>query len=270
VTCVAPEGFGRALPITLVTASLVALEGWSHGDCPVPVTVGAPANFSYLDPAVTAVSPSHGPPVGGTRVSLTGSGFGGPLVGLPPKVFLAVDLGTSHTVELPLSVVRYGHGEIVVVMAPASGTNLSLVVQHGSSGERVVVPGAWSFDLPVVLDVVPGGGGRRLDGSGSGNASGSGYELPCDSSNSSATPSCRRRWFPATSSVGWGCPSRVHCQNLCVLSPSHTLALPGVACRISLAPYPCSYLAPDPCGALQLVYATDTRNPLPHATGDGV
>src|SRR5205823_1838528 len=54
----------------------------------------SPTNFSYDPPAVpaapptvTAFSPSHGPATGGTRVTITGTGFTSvPTLGIPPQV----------------------------------------------------------------------------------------------------------------------------------------------------------------------------------------
>ena len=185
VACVTPEGFGRGLPVRLVTASLIPLSGWSSGssgvapssngsaanDCPLAVTVDTLANFTYDDPVVSSVSPAKGPSVGGTVVTITGSGFGSVSAGGPPRVLLLSNGSGGGVVEVSLTVVSYNHTWISAVMSAGVGANQSIGVVHGSTGGRAVLATAWTFDKPVVSSVVvravdaPGGGLQTEGGS---------------------------------------------------------------------------------------------------------
>jgi hypothetical protein len=145
-------------------------------------------------------------------VTIVGSGFGSvdPSVNAPPRVVLVVMLAAGRSVELELGVVGFDHDVINATMVPAAGANLSVIVQHGSSGVRATLEAAWSYDVPQVLDVVPlsdgSSSGWRLDASGTSSQ----YLLPCTANSSNSTNSasetgssgsCRRRWFPATSTI---------------------------------------------------------------------
>ena len=179
------EGFGRGMGVRLAMASLIPLSGWSSGfggvlasttgsasnDCPLGVTVDTLANFTYNDPVVSGVSPSHGPSVGGTVVNVTGSGFGSSTAGGSPRVLLlSTAMGSSgDAVDVSLSVVAYGHGWVTAVMAACVGANQSIAVVHGSTGARAVLTNAWSFDAPVVTGAWVGaldapGGGLQTEG----------------------------------------------------------------------------------------------------------
>jgi hypothetical protein len=180
---VTSEGFGHGLSVRLAMASLIPLSGWSSGfggvpasangsasnDCPLGVTVDTLTNFTYNDPVVSGVSPSHGPSVGGTVVNVTGSGFGSSTAGGPPRVLLLSTGSGGPAVDVSLSVVAYGHGWVTAVMAASVGANQSIAVVHGSTGVRAVLTNAWSFDAPVVTGAWVGaldtpGGGLQTEG----------------------------------------------------------------------------------------------------------
>ncbi len=134
----------------------------------------------------------------------------------PPPSFLHLNNQPQLATRLPPC------SCIVASMAPATGTRLSLVVEHGSTGARAVATEAWSFLAPVVTDVVPVGSrseGRHLnedfglpcDGSVTTDPSSSSSSSGSSSSSSSLSSlttsaaannsACRKRWFPATASV---------------------------------------------------------------------
>jgi hypothetical protein len=209
VQCAVPEGYGRDLPVKLHMASLIPSDARAgaerDAECPLVLEVTTTATFSYSDPVVTSMSIGHGPPVGGTVVTLVGSGFGSGTMGGVPSVFLLTQVSASEDreVEVPQVVLSFNHDRLVIQVGPGMGANLTLVVAHGSTGARATVARAWSYDAPVVVDVAPvvadSGSSRRVLGSASG--SNSSFDLPCNSSSGVDSTGCVRRWFPATSTV---------------------------------------------------------------------
>jgi hypothetical protein len=241
VTCVTREGFGTALPITLHMPTLVPAGGRAAPACSGVDTVAVPFTFSYNAPTVQSIAPTHGPAAGGTPVVVLGTGFGG--VDAPPQVALLVTLSPGVVVEVPARVTSHTHTSIAVVMPPAAGVLLDVVVTHSRTRATAVLAGAWSHDAPTVVDVAPvpqagvegGGTGAQRRRRAAADAN---YTLPCDG--------CTARWFPATSFVlavtGTG------------FGPDPVLAGVGPGVQVAVGGQPCL-----PLPGATSVHVSDTR-----------
>ena len=147
IECDTPVGVGRGFTVTVKVSQLCntigcASDASQHADASAPFTV------SYDPPVVTSISPNHGPTLGEYNVTLTGFSFG--------ATGAAVVLSTiysSKPAPLTLAVVQQNHTHVVVVMQAATGTALAMSVTVG--GQTTVVPGAWSYDPPVIYEVQP-------------------------------------------------------------------------------------------------------------------
>nr|MDT0657843.1 IPT/TIG domain-containing protein [Micromonospora sp. DSM 115978] len=125
-----------------------------------PAGTAAAGSFTYVAPTIAAISPDDGPSTGGTRVTITGTGFAGAT---------GVDFGGAAGTDL--------------VVDP-SGTSLSVVTPAGAPGAvdvTVRIPGADAvatdgFRYRAVLPVIDGvdpeqgttGGGTTIVVTGSG------------------------------------------------------------------------------------------------------
>ncbi len=135
ITAVAPPGTGT-VDVTVTNA-----EGTS--------ATGASDDFTYLPrPSVTAVEPDHGPPAGGTRVTIRGHGFkdvSGVKFGTASATSVSVESESSMTVTAP----AFGSGaqdSVWIYVTTPGGTSIG---EEGSS-EQV----GFTYE-PTVTEVEP-------------------------------------------------------------------------------------------------------------------
>jgi hypothetical protein len=159
---------------TSITA--VSPVGESTGATPVTVTTpggtspvsGSAQEFTYLSPpAVTGVSPSDGPLIGGTMVTITGSGFSGGLT--------AVDFGSTPAA----SYTYVNDSKIRAVAPPGSPGPVDVTVTTSDAGTSNTSPPADQFTYvpaPTVSAIStnagPTGGGTSITISGTGFTAG--------------------------------------------------------------------------------------------------
>jgi hypothetical protein len=115
-------------------ASTVALS-------PDPVTY----DWSQPMPAVTSMTPAHGPIDGGYNVVIEGTDLG-LTTGVVLHTFF---MGRAMAVSLPLVVVE--PTRLVVEMAPAAGAYLGFSIE--TDGGSIPADPTWSFDPPTVTGV---------------------------------------------------------------------------------------------------------------------
>ncbi|PWN00886.1 hypothetical protein DJ010_21410 [Nocardioides silvaticus] len=87
-------------------AATDVLRGASVDGAPVPITAYAQWRVATVVPAITAITPTSGPPSGGTSVVITGTGFTGAtkvLFGTAPAASFTVDSATRITAVSPPS-----------------------------------------------------------------------------------------------------------------------------------------------------------------------
>jgi len=155
VTAVTFGGHAGSL-VSVSPTSLTAVAP-AHKAGPVDVQVGTvyytsaavPADvFTYVSPpAVTSVSPNIGPTAGGTRVTVTGSGF----TGVTMVVFGGVS-GSSLTVSSPTS--------LAVTSPPSTGGTFNVQVIGAYGPSALVSADLYTYVAPPgVTGVAPSAGG---------------------------------------------------------------------------------------------------------------
>jgi hypothetical protein len=162
--CTAPFALGTPVTLTALPAAGSTFDGWSGEGCTgtgaytVAMTQArsVQATFRLLQahwappPAVTALSPSSGPP--GTSVTVTGTGFGSArevLFGTLPATFV-VDSPNQITAVVPGG--QTGTTDVLVV---AVGTSEPTRASAFTSSERAAVA-ADPLPVPVARRVVCG------------------------------------------------------------------------------------------------------------------
>ncbi len=120
-----PPGQGMNLPVSVITGGQSASNLF----------------ISYDPPAISSVTPAHGPTAGGTMVTLIGSNFG------TTSATLMVTLGGNSC-----SNVSWTQTNISCATPPGNGTQLFQVgVNNESSTSRI----AFNYDPPVIASVNP-------------------------------------------------------------------------------------------------------------------
>ncbi len=154
-----------AAAFTVVNDTTIAATSPAHAVGPVNVTVqtpngvSGPGTFTFdaalVAPVITAIAPSHGPEIGGTPVTITGTGFTGAtgvtFGGIPGTAFTVVS-NTTITVTTPAhSPAAVG----VIVQSPAGNS----------------IAGSFTFDPVTTVDGItpntgPAAGGTAVTISG--------------------------------------------------------------------------------------------------------
>jgi hypothetical protein len=139
---------GAAATVTGVVAGSITAVAPAHGAGPQPVTVTnpdgqsstLPAAFTYVDPppapapAIASVSPTSGPGLGGTSVTITGSGFSRPVSVVFGGVAAVVTRETATSVE---------------VTAPPHAVGPVDVSVANPDGQIATLAAGFAFGLPV-------------------------------------------------------------------------------------------------------------------------
>ena len=109
-----------------------------------------PLHFNYAPPSVAAVTPAHGPTLGGTVVTVHGANFG---VSTSPSV----TLGGVPCALAPGWVPAPGHDTLACVAPHSQGVAQAVVVSVSGqvSGPAPSSAGWWSYDAPAVVRVTP-------------------------------------------------------------------------------------------------------------------
>ena len=117
LTCVVPSAdVAGVVPVTLLLASAPPATAASASSCPSFLDIPTGLVFTYTappPPMLLSISPIHGPPSGGTVVTLLGVGLG---ASLSPRVALLARLARGREVELPLIVTAFNDTHVVVIM----------------------------------------------------------------------------------------------------------------------------------------------------------
>ena len=133
-------GTASATPITVNSAQSITVPAPAGSVGPVDVTVAASGGtsttstadqFTYLvssTPTVSVVSPSSGPPTGGTSVTITGTNFTGVTAvhfGTASATPITVNSAQSITVPAPA-----GSGTVDVTVTASGGTSATSTADH--------------------------------------------------------------------------------------------------------------------------------------------
>jgi hypothetical protein len=129
LTVVSPAGVG------VVDVTVTGVGGTS--------TISAVDTFSYL-PVVTGVSPSVGPPVGGTSVTVSGSNFTGAT---------AVSFGGIFGVNMVL----VNDTQLTVIAPPGMGV-VDVTVTGPGGTSSVAAADLFAYGAPVVSGIAPASG----------------------------------------------------------------------------------------------------------------
>ena len=100
--------------------------------------VSAPVYFNYIAPSITLLSPNHGPTIGGTEITLTGTNF-----------------GTSGTVTFDgqnQPTTSYNNSQIKFTLPSGQGTNKSIVVRVSGQNSSATT---FSYDGPAITNMTP-------------------------------------------------------------------------------------------------------------------
>ena len=124
ITCSTPAGEGTGLTVTLTTQD--GLEA-------------SASIFSYNAPVISSISPSLGPTVGGTLVTLTGSNFG------------VSDRGVSVG-GVPCTIVSASGIEVVFEAPPGTGLGKMVVLTVKGQTSNTVFYG---YNAPTLISVTP-------------------------------------------------------------------------------------------------------------------
>jgi hypothetical protein len=122
-----PAGQGTGLPVLATTT-----DGLSS----------SAISFDYQPPSISSISPSTGPTIGGTVITISGSNF-----------------GTSGAVELggfACMIADWTHSRIICTNRPGQGTNVPLVVTV--SGQSSQANTQFSYGAPSVAAISPASG----------------------------------------------------------------------------------------------------------------
>ncbi len=143
-------GANAATDVTVVNdTTITALS--PAGEGPVDVRVTTPGGISAISPAdhftyaptVTSISPTFGPPTGGTAVTIEGDSF---------LNATAVDFGTTPALSFTIE----NENHIVAVSPP--GTDAVYITVTGPSGTSTTSPANLFTYAPAVTNVVPSSG----------------------------------------------------------------------------------------------------------------
>jgi hypothetical protein len=156
LTVVTPPGAPGPVPVVVTTpqgSSTVPIPYTYVGGGPSPSggsgggPTGGGGTGRALHPAIRSITPSHGPTTGGTRVSITGSGF----TGITRVTFDGVP-GTGVTVNPA--------GTVITVTTPPNAAGPAAVILHRANGETMSA-GIFTFvarqtGAPVAPSATPG------------------------------------------------------------------------------------------------------------------
>jgi hypothetical protein len=138
LTILAPKEGPGTVDVTVTTQAGTsadnAFDQYTYGSPPPAPTVGA-------------VSPSHGPPAGGTSVTITGANFGG-----ETAVYFGGTAAASFTVNGPTSItatVPPGSGIVDVTVTNAGGTSAT-----GPADQFTYLPSAHDFNADGYSDIL--------------------------------------------------------------------------------------------------------------------
>ena len=149
---------GKVAPIKTATATqlvVVSPPGSGAGD-PIVVTVAgqisaasANAVFTYDAPTISNVAPTHGPIVGGTAVTITGTGFS--------PAFGATTV-TIDGLPAPIMSINASGTQIVVTAPPGPGTGSAVVVNVGGQTNPTSSIATFKYDAPTLSSLTPSHG----------------------------------------------------------------------------------------------------------------
>lgn len=167
ITAVTPAGSGT-VPVTVVT--------------PMGTSLAGPAcQYAYAAPAVTALSPNHGPVAGGTSVTISGSGFTGASAvrfGATAAATFSVSSDTTMTAVAPA-----GTGTVAVTVTTPQGTSADIPAARYSYAPTISAvspdhgPAAGGNDVTIA-----GTGFLNATGVTFGGVPGAGFHVSSDTS----------------------------------------------------------------------------------------
>jgi hypothetical protein len=113
---------------------------------------GSADQFTYVSnpPTISAIEPKHGPAVGGTPVTITGTGFTGASAvtfGSTAATSFTVNSDTSITAVSPPGVPGYPTGKVIVTVTTPGGT----------SEHKIAGVGEFAYD-PTITGIEPNSG----------------------------------------------------------------------------------------------------------------
>ena len=131
ITCTTPSGIVGVTDITITNA-----DGQ---------TVILPSSFTYQDaPTISSVSPNAGNPIGGTSITITGSGFlTGATVNVGKNLCLSVDINPTS----------------ITCTTPAGTIGIADITVTNTDGQTVTLPSSFTYqNTPTISSVSPDAG----------------------------------------------------------------------------------------------------------------